>query len=398
MKNNRAEAISISVRCIVVTLIIVLLAALPFSGCSIIKEGIAEVIAPAPNPEEVLLSTVEINEKVEEALKNGETEIELDVVATRDEIKTITANLPTFWGLPKKFKILDEYEDIEIKTDDGTQFFDVNHVFFTLEQSIDFYLYNDYKYPDYEIPSDQIEAIEISKILPSVINEIFPDGAEAMPDNYSKVLAVHQWIMNNLEYDDTVDLMGKENGIYGALINNSTMCLGYSEALMLILLCATDVDVKMVVGDANDGSGEWVGHAWNLVYMDDYWYHVDSTFSDPVTDLPNSINHFYFGQSDEIMQTDHSWNQKFWPAAGGFDFLYYRKSKLMANSLDEMKSIINAKIKNSKPKSIEVATQGFKIKDSDLKFIYNSNNGISSIYRSFMTIGDTKILQLFIEY
>ena len=384
-------------RYIIIAFVFILISTSFMSGCSIITENIQGFISSKPTSDTVLINTVEVTTAVEEALKNGKTEATFDVMLTHDEIKALTTNLSPFWGMPTEFRVLNEYSDIEIERDGVTQTVDVSRVSFSLEQSINYYLYQKYKDTSFEIPTEQKEATEIFDAFYEIVNSIFDAAFDHSASSYEKALKVHDYLVEKLYYDTSIDMISKENGTYGAIKNKATMCQGYSEALMLILISATDVDAKLIVGEANNGNGEWIGHAWNLVYMEDAWYHVDATFSDPVSNVEGQINHFYFGQNDAFMLADHSWDAAFWPAATGTDFLFYRMSGLFAESVNQMKDIIGSKL-DDYPFSIEVVANGFEVKDSHLQFIYSENSDVTSIYRSLLPFGNATILQISLEY
>jgi len=65
-----------------------------------------------------------------------------------------------------------------------------------------------------------------------------------------------------------------------------------------------------VVGEVYTG-----GHAWNLVKVDDEWYHLDTTWNDPVPDRGNGIRYDYFLLNDTDMRVDHAWEAVDYPKA-----------------------------------------------------------------------------------
>lgn len=398
VKNKTNILLTECKRYAIIAFALIILSATALSGCSILQESLDEFISSKPNAETVLLTTVEVTTAIEEALKKGNPEVTFDVTLSRDEIKALTTNLSPFWGMPKEFRVLNEYSDIEIEREGIVESHDVSRVSFSLEQSINYYLYQKYIDPTFEIPSNKKEAIELSTILPTIIGEIFNENFDPNASAYDKALAVHDWLVSNLAYDTSIDMISKENGTYGALKNKMTMCQGYAEALTLILISATDVDAKVIVGQANDGSGEWIGHAWNLVFMEDSWYHIDATFNDPISNIEGQKNHYYFGQNDAFMVKDHTWEATFWPQAAASDYLFYRTSGLFAESLSDLKSMIRKQITNGNPTSIEVVASGFSVPDSELQFIYDTNEDITSIYRSLLEFDTASVLQINLEY
>jgi len=110
------------------------------------------------------------------------------------------------------------------------------------------------------------------------------------------VLVLHDYLIENITYD-TLDEHDKDcYTAYGALVNGSAVCQGYSLAYKLLLKCCG-------IGSIIIPSAE-MGHAWNLVKLNDKWYHVDLTWDD--FDDGNIVGHNYFLLSDDSMnENDH---------------------------------------------------------------------------------------------
>jgi transglutaminase-like putative cysteine protease len=182
------------------------------------------------------------------------------------------------------------------------------------------------------------------------------------------------------------------------------MCVGYAEALELILRCATDVEVQILVGDSmnrtdsGEHSGDWVGHAWNVVNMDGFWYHVDPTFDDPIGNAEGISEHCYFGQSDTVMQEDHRWTEGFAPTCDAGNFFYYRKSGLMASDKTEFETVVRNIVKNGDPTLIEVATSGLTINEKSLRFIFSANENIGQILWKQYAYADITVLSIEPQY
>ena len=99
--------------------------------------------------------------------------------------------------------------------------------------------------------------------------------ASKLSTDIEKILYIHNYVVGNLEYDfDNYDQ--NHNNIYNALKDGVTMCVGYAETFNC---AARRLGIKsyIVTSIANR-------HAWNLVYLDGRYYHVDCTFDDPSYD------------------------------------------------------------------------------------------------------------------
>ncbi|MBR3002072.1 MAG: hypothetical protein IKF38_00650 [Clostridia bacterium] len=126
-------------------------------------------------------------------------------------------------------------------------------------------------------------------------------------DTYKDIKMVHDYLVNNIDYDRTVSEANIFN-IYGALINHKCVCEGYAKALKY-LLDGLGIEAVLVIGKATNSEGESENHAWNYVNVDGTWYAIDSTWDDPVIigggTLTNSSKYKYFLKGTSVMNKDH---------------------------------------------------------------------------------------------
>lgn len=121
-------------------------------------------------------------------------------------------------------------------------------------------------------------------------------------------LLAHDALVKRCTYSNEGNYV-ENHSVYGALCNQAAVCEGYAEAFQLLMSIA-GLDCCYVEGEAGEP------HAWNLLCIDGAYYHVDTTWDDPVADdgLPR-LEHDYFLLSDaEIAQT-HSWKRAIYPVA-----------------------------------------------------------------------------------
>lgn len=122
-------------------------------------------------------------------------------------------------------------------------------------------------------------------------------------NDHEKVKAIHDWVVLNLKYDTTLTKYTAYDGLY----TGSTVCQGYS-LLTHKLLKEAGIENKIVEGTAyspDNPKGQL--HAWNLVLLDGKWYHMDTTWDDPVPDRPNEVSYTYYLRTDKQMGRDHTW-------------------------------------------------------------------------------------------
>lgn len=125
--------------------------------------------------------------------------------------------------------------------------------------------------------NSQIETIE-SKV-DDIYNELIKDN---MNDN-EKIKSIHDYIINTTKYDtdrsDNKITKYHSDIAYGALIEHYAICGGYADSMKLFLDKLNIPNYKI--------SSE--NHIWNLVKLDNKWYHLDLTWDDPVTSTGEDV-------------------------------------------------------------------------------------------------------------
>lgn len=126
--------------------------------------------------------------------------------------------------------------------------------------------------------------------------------------SHQKVKVIHDWVVQRLRYDNSYT----RYTAYAALKSGSAVCQGYS-LLTYKLLQGAGIPVRIVEGTAKQEGGVRQSHAWNLVQLDGKWYHLDTTWDDPVGGGAQ-ISTAYYLRTDAQMRKDHSWT-KAYPSA-----------------------------------------------------------------------------------
>lgn len=193
---------------------------------------------------------------------------------------------------------------------------------------------------------------EIERIREKFIDDYITDEMT----EYEKVLAVHDFIINNCRYDTRVvegnPLPPESYTAYGVLKLGVAVCEGYAKALKF-LLDGIGIESKIVIGQSK---GE--NHAWNLVKLDDDFYHIDATWDDPVTDDGRDIIRYNFmNLNDEEILKTHSWNRENYPVANGRKYNYFIYNDLIVRSKIEFEDKIRKAILN-KEKNLLVKIEG----------------------------------------
>lgn len=146
-------------------------------------------------------------------------------------------------------------------------------------------------------------------------------------DTYQNIKFVHDYLVENIEYDQTLSQSNIYN-IYGALINNKCVCEGYADAFKY-LMDAIEIPCVVVSGKATNSEGNTENHAWNYVQLNGRWYAIDCTWDDPILVgsgyLSNSSKYKYFLKGEDEFNKSHTPEGQF--TEGGKIFEYPSLSK-----------------------------------------------------------------------
>ena len=176
-----------------------------------------------------------------------------------------------------------------------------------------------YKDPNtYErkISREAREALENAKSV--ISRKITPDM-----NDFTKEKVIHDYIVENTTYTKG-SLEGRKAtesifGVQGVLCNKVAVCQGYAETMKLFM-DMLGIDCYVVTGTAN-ANKQTVAHAWNLVNLDNEWYHVDTTWDD--TDQENQKVYTYFNLTDDEIMKDHrADSNRRYPEANGKKYAY----------------------------------------------------------------------------
>lgn len=99
-------------------------------------------------------------------------------------------------------------------------------------------------------------------------------------NTYEKVKKIHDWLVDNVEYDTTLNRIHAHN-IYGTLVERNVVCEGYAKTFKY-LLDEINIPCVIVTGTGTDDEGKTENHAWNYVRINNAWYAVDVTWDDPI--------------------------------------------------------------------------------------------------------------------
>ncbi len=170
------------------------------------------------------------------------------------------------------------------------------------------------------------------------------DSFDEDMSTYTKIRKIHDYIINNTEYD--LNSVYNEN-IYGTLVKKKGKCDGYAKTFSYI--CG-QAGIRTVTVIGNDRSGNTdVMHMWNKVYYKNNWYNVDVTWDDPVGNYKNNLQYDFFMVSDDSMKYTHAEENFSFevPEAENDSKDYFIVNKKYAEDFDSMKSILKKGLKSA---------------------------------------------------
>ncbi|MEQ6357139.1 transglutaminase domain-containing protein [Lysinibacillus sp. M3] len=132
---------------------------------------------------------------------------------------------------------------------------------------------------------------------------------------FEKVKAINDYIVSNATYGTKTK--ASPHSAYALLMEGQAVCQGYALAAYKMLDQA-GFDAKYVVGTVNGN----VAHAWNLVKVDGQWYHLDTTWNDPLPNRFGASSYDYFLVTDAQLKKDHKWIASNYPAATSTKYNY----------------------------------------------------------------------------
>ena len=195
--------------------------------------------------------------------------------------------------------------------------------------------------------------------------------------DFDKELAIHDYIVHHVDYDQSKVLDDAVFTIYGALINGKAVCHGYAEAFQYMAYLA-GLNSKIVFGTAKV-DGVSIGHAWNLIELDGKYYHVDTTWNDPVSSSgTQSISYEYFNVTDQDLMATHTWNISEYEKGTGTHYNYYTYHNLEVIGTEGLRSYLQNEF-NKGSKTITIKVKGVQMTMEKLKKVLARCYGYGSV-------------------
>lgn len=194
--------------------------------------------------------------------------------------------------------------------------------------------------PDDAFTESYKECINTIKLAENVLKDIDSDGTE-----YGKALAIAQWMIDkvkisDLDYNTPSSIKKKPNTAYGALANKEADSEG--AAKLYALLCQkAGLEAIYVTGE------EQVGIAWNMMRINEKWYHINIRLMDGNEDI-----YQYFMMPDSVYAQLAKYTVRYYfdraadewkaPVADSYDLYKYAYESL-EDMIDSFESSIEIK-------------------------------------------------------
>lgn len=178
-------------------------------------------------------------------------------------------------------------------------------------------------------------------ILKSLKKAIKDNIKDSMTD-YEKEKAVYDYMYNYTRFDDSslsaITNSNYQHTPYGFFHDRSTICVGNATTFKLFM-DALGIDCKIIHSTEN---GE---HAWDVVQINDKWYHVDLTFDGGL----KKPDYAYFNVPDSAKDNgDYPWNKKDFPECNSVDDCPIVKEATELSSIYKLPEVISNAVKNKK--------------------------------------------------
>ena len=144
--------------------------------------------------------------------------------------------------------------------------------------------------------------------------------------DYDKVKGVYEYVIEHTRYD----LAASEPDLCSVLLEGKGVCEGYAKSTQY-LLQQLGVQTLYVYGQARGGA-----HAWNVVKIAGSFYHLDTTWGDPIReDGRQKLIYDYFCVTSKEISIDHTLDTDvFCPDCTAVDANWFRREGRYFTSCD----------------------------------------------------------------
>lgn len=202
-------------------------------------------------------------------------------------------------------------------------------------------------------------------------------------------IIIHDYLCKSVLYDLTYRESSYE--CVGPLVFKKGVCDGISKAGKL-LFDSLGIECIIVHGKSesrmnyvtNDSS-----HAWNIVKINNHYYHLDITFDLSVISY-GVLRYDYFNLSDSYIMLDHLYDNTLFPKCDTHNDYYFSKS-MVVNNINELVRYVSEGIRRGNQDIVVKAlfhVDDKLIEKSVTKSINNSNRIFRNNYTRFQIVSN----------
>ncbi len=201
-------------------------------------------------------------------------------------------------------------------------------------------------------------------------------------NEHEKVKAVHDYIILNGKYDTSMQLYSD----YDLLTQGTSVCNGYA-LLTYNMLSKLNIPVELVTGTGNNQL-----HIWNMVKLGDHWFHLDTTWDDPLPDS-NMVSYNYYMLTEKQITKDHTIDENLELPNAVKSYYDYLKELSYDKLLMETELDIYDDVNTAENESELIKLLEYKIKHHPLKISVriNKENSQESIVKAISNLLDKYI-------
>lgn len=128
------------------------------------------------------------------------------------------------------------------------------------------------------------------------------------PTQEAIIKFVNDTVVKHAEYDQSL----QKKSAYNMVFDKTALCEGYA-SLTKMMLTYANIENKTISGKAGSEN-----HIWNLVKYNNAWYHLDTTWNDPVftgnTKKPEGfVSYLYYLKTNKEISKTHTWDKSIYP-------------------------------------------------------------------------------------
>lgn len=198
-----------------------------------------------------------------------------------------------------------------------------------------------------EIPLDSWRSLPNVEREPDLVGQALSGLLRSTPKE--TVRAIHDYLVNTLTYNPFNDISGAayEKAFEQYKLQHNRIltckygvCQDYAELFQEMCLRA-GIPCEFISGSAGGP------HAWNRVYLDGKWYHVDCTWDDPISNKP-ILQHTYYLVETETMAKSRCWSDSDYPMPAEYDPVWEQLDPNNITSADMFRKCFIAQIMQGK--------------------------------------------------